>query len=156
MLKLHACACVTYCTHNTDYILYLRTHPAHVRNCTHSVQLYFSIALKIMCSLHPYIHTQTGPTDLRHFDPTLTNLPPTITDLITTDRALHLEDFDYVAPAPTNTAEYVGEKKNGETPNEGTVPAVGNGSSSRNGELDSSNEETGVLTQLVSVEVNDF
>ena len=109
-----------------------------------------------MCSLHPYIHTQTGPTDLRHFDPTLTNLPPTITDLITTDRALHLEDFDYVAPAPTNTAEYVGEKKNGETPNEGTVPAVGNGSSSRNGELDSSNEETGVLTQLVSVEVNDF
>ncbi len=103
------------------------------------------------------MHTQTGPTDLRHFDPTLTNLPPTITDLITTDRALHLEDFDYVAPAPVNTAEHVGEEKEGETPNEEAVPVdVENGSSSRTSGLDSSNEETGVLTQLVSVEVNDF
>lgn len=41
---------------------------------------------------------QSGPTDLRHFDPTLTCIPPTLSDLITTERSLHVEDFDYVAP----------------------------------------------------------
>lgn len=41
---------------------------------------------------------QSGPTDLRHFDPTLTCIPPTLSDLITTERSLHVEDFNYVAP----------------------------------------------------------
>ena len=41
---------------------------------------------------------QTGPTDLRHFDPTLTCIPPTLSDLVTTERSLHVADFDYVAP----------------------------------------------------------
>ena len=40
----------------------------------------------------------SSPTDLRHFDPTLTNIPATLSDLVTTDRALHLDGFDYVAP----------------------------------------------------------
>lgn len=41
---------------------------------------------------------QTGPTDLRHFDPTLTCIPPTLSDLVTTERSLHVDKFDYVVP----------------------------------------------------------
>lgn len=41
---------------------------------------------------------QASPTDLRHFDPTLTSIPPTIADLVGTERSLHIEGFDYVAP----------------------------------------------------------
>lgn len=42
---------------------------------------------------------QASPTDLRHFDPTLTSIPPTIADLVGTERSLHIEGFDYIAPA---------------------------------------------------------
>ena len=45
---------------------------------------------------------QTGPTDLRHFDPTLTCIPPTLSDLVTTERSLHVDDFNYVAPEGVN------------------------------------------------------
>lgn len=41
---------------------------------------------------------QASPTDLRHFDPTLTSIPPTIADLVGTERSLHIEGFDYIAP----------------------------------------------------------
>ena len=58
-------------------------------------------------------YLQTSPTDLRHFDPMLTALPPTITDLVSTDRALYLEGFDFVA---INNFDYTEEEKN--TPNE--------------------------------------
>ena len=54
-------------------------------------------------------HLQTSPTDLRHFDPMLTALPPTITDLVSTDRALYLEGFDFVA---ANNFDYAEEKEN--------------------------------------------
>ena len=54
-------------------------------------------------------HLQTSPTDLRHFDPMLTALPPTITDLVGTDRALYLEGFDFVA---ANNFDYTEEKEN--------------------------------------------
>lgn len=47
---------------------------------------------------------QSSPTDLRNFDPTLTCIPPTLSDLITTDRSLHVDNFDYVAPDDPNTA----------------------------------------------------
>ena len=45
---------------------------------------------------------QTGPTDLRHFDPTLTCIPPTLSDLVTTERSMHVDDFNYVAPESEN------------------------------------------------------
>lgn len=51
----------------------------------------------IINSISPFFF-QSGPTDLRHFDPTLTCIPPSLSDLVTTDRSLHVEDFDYVAP----------------------------------------------------------
>ena len=44
------------------------------------------------------ISPQASPTDLRHFDPTLTSIPPTIADLVGTERSLHIEGFDYIAP----------------------------------------------------------
>lgn len=47
----------------------------------------------------PSLFPQASPTDLRHFDPTLTSIPPTIADLVGTERSLHIEGFDYVAPA---------------------------------------------------------
>lgn len=102
----------------------------------------------------PHTRTQTGPTDLRHFDPTLTNLPPTLSDLITTDRALYLEGFDYVAPPPADTTT-------GETPTPQGESLVDRKdvSTRSNGALDSSNEETAdtdTLTQLVSAEINSF
>ena len=50
-----------------------------------------------ICSSH--LSPQASPTDLRHFDPTLTSIPPTIADLVGTERSLHIEGFDYIAPA---------------------------------------------------------
>ncbi len=47
---------------------------------------------------------QTGPTDLRHFDPTLTCIPPTLSDLVTTERSLHVAEFNYVSPEEANPA----------------------------------------------------
>ncbi len=52
------------------------------------------------------IVTQAGPTDLRHFDPTLTCIPPTLSDLVTTERSLHVENFDYIAPEELPTSKY--------------------------------------------------
>ncbi len=40
---------------------------------------------------------QTHPTDVRYFDPIMTSIPATISDLIPTQRDLHLEGFDFVA-----------------------------------------------------------
>lgn len=42
----------------------------------------------------------------------MTCIPPTLSDLITTDRALHLEGFDYVAPEqePTSSLEMTEEE----------------------------------------------
>lgn len=48
---------------------------------------------------------QNSPTDLRNFDPILTCIPPTLSDLITTDRSLHVDSFDYVAPEDAKTAD---------------------------------------------------
>ena len=47
---------------------------------------------------------QASPTDLRHFDPTLTSIPPTIADLVGTERSLHIEGFDYIAPATSGSS----------------------------------------------------
>lgn len=46
----------------------------------------------------PFKPKLAHPTDVRHFDPVMTCIPATITDLVTTDRALHLEGFDFVSP----------------------------------------------------------
>lgn len=112
---------------------------------------------------------QTSPTDLRHFDPTLTNLPPTIMDLITTERALHLEGFDFVATAESSeTTTKMEESKNeGETPSGGDFPIEHSTATnieephprSNGGDMyGSSSEETSDVstTHVVTAEINDF
>ena len=44
----------------------------------------------------------------------MTCIPATITDLVTTDRALHLEGFDFVSPDPV-----AGEQDSSPSPDEG-------------------------------------
>ena len=56
-----------------------------------------TLNILMMSSLSPSL-PQASPTDLRHFDPTLTSIPPTIADLVGTERSLHIEGFDYIAP----------------------------------------------------------
>ena len=58
-----------------------------------------SLSLSLSLSLSPPSpnSSKTSPTDLRHFDPTLTSIPPTIADLVGTERSLHIEGFDYVS-----------------------------------------------------------
>ena len=71
---------------------------------------------------------QTGPTDLRHFDPMLTTLPATITDLVSTDRSLHLEGFDFMGSSPEG--KYTASEE--ETPN--GIPPDGDGEAPSNQE----------------------
>ena len=62
------------------------------------VYILIYVCLIYTVQVHTYPFPQNSPTDLRHFDPTMTCIPPTLSDLVTTDRALHLEGYDYVAP----------------------------------------------------------
>lgn len=55
------------------------------------------IKITSLCSPNP---SQSSPTDVRNFDPTLTCIPATISELVPTDRSLFLDNFDYVAPPP--------------------------------------------------------
>ena len=55
-------------------------------------------------TVSPCLSPQTSPTDLRHFDPTLTSIPPTIADLVGTERSLHIEGFDYIAPVANSNS----------------------------------------------------
>ena len=63
----------------------------------HSMKINSS-SVWFLFSLSLPLPPQASPTDLRHFDPTLTSIPPTIADLVGTERSLHIEGFDYVAP----------------------------------------------------------
>lgn len=42
------------------------------------------------------ISLQRGITDVQYFDTAVTCIPATLSDLVTTSRALHLQEFDYV------------------------------------------------------------
>ena len=84
-------------------------------------------------SLSPFF--QSGPTDLRHFDPTLTCIPPTLSDLITTERSLHVENFDHVAPEDLNTVEkkYPNSNLPGDMEHSTTVEVTGGGGEGEGG-----------------------
>ena len=67
---------------------------------------------------------QTHATDVRHFDPIMTAIPASVVDLVTTDRALHLEGFDFVASASTHDeGEESGTGTDEQTPNGGATGA---------------------------------
>lgn len=41
------------------------------------------------------MHTQTNPTDCSYFDPVLTSLPPTLSELVTDNASSPIEGFNY-------------------------------------------------------------
>lgn len=46
------------------------------------------------------VFLQRGPTDLCNFDPIITSVPATVTELITSEQSLFIDGFDYTATDP--------------------------------------------------------
>ena len=89
----------------------------------------------LFCSLVSVcLFLQRGPTDLHNFDPIITCIPATTSDLVTTNEHIHIEGFDYTSTGPSE-----GE---GEGPNDGMArngsEVVPNGTRGGGGEVTNS------------------
>ena len=90
---------------------------------------------------------QRGPTDLRNFDPIITCVPATITELPTSpDRHFHIDGFDYTAANPAADGGMNGTPGGGsEGPNGGVV--VGGGGMVSSGTQGGGGEDNGTEPQ---------